>query len=93
MNFVDVTSIELTYPTTFVYLESEQLYKFFWTLEKSKEIFITKSLFPHVIVSDKDISLMKVVEVVFSQVVNLLCGFYIDKNVGGNIVSDKVKEI
>lgn len=53
---------------------------FVWALEKFKGLFFKVDSYLKVVVSDKDISLMNVINVVFPKVCNLLCHFHIEKN-------------
>ncbi|KAI5419423.1 hypothetical protein KIW84_043556 [Lathyrus oleraceus] len=55
---------------------------FCWVLEKLKELFVKKDLCPQVILTDRDLVLMKAIEIVFPRSINLLCRFHINKNVG-----------
>ena len=38
-------------------------------------------MYPTIIVSDRDLALMNVIEVVFPEACNLLCRFHVNKNV------------
>lgn len=78
---VGVTSIGLTFSGALILLEAERKNNFFWALERLKELFMRVDAHPRVIVSDRDIALMNAITVVFSEVANVLCCFYIDKNV------------
>ncbi|XP_058775357.1 uncharacterized protein LOC131649622 [Vicia villosa] len=53
-----------------------------WVLDKLKQLFVKKDVVPQVILTDRDLALMKAVEVVFPTSHNLLCRFHINKNVG-----------
>ncbi|KAI5439944.1 hypothetical protein KIW84_025343 [Lathyrus oleraceus] len=79
---VGMTSTELTFAVGFAYMESEQTENFCWVLEKLKELFVKKDMCPQVILTDRDLALMKAIEVVFPNSINLLCRFHINKNVG-----------
>ncbi|KAI5395113.1 hypothetical protein KIW84_061638 [Lathyrus oleraceus] len=78
---VGMTSTELTFAVAFAYMESEQTDNFCWVLEKLKELFVKKDLCPRVILTDRDLALMKAIEIVFPRSINLLCRFHINKNV------------
>ena len=90
---VGMTSTELTFSVAFAYMESEQTYSFCWVLEKLKELFVQKDLRPKVILTDRDLALMKAVEIVFPTTQNLLCRFHINKNVGMQCKQYVVKEM
>ncbi|KAI5404231.1 hypothetical protein KIW84_051400 [Lathyrus oleraceus] len=70
---------------------------FCWVLEKLKELFVKKDLCPQVILTDRDLALMKAIEIVFPRSINLLCSFRINKNVGAkckqHVVNDLQKTI
>ena len=78
---VGMTSTELTFVVAFAYMESEHTDSFCWVLEKLKELFVQKDLRPKVILTDRDLALMKAVEIVFPTTQSLLCRFHINKNV------------
>ncbi|KAI5401505.1 hypothetical protein KIW84_066106 [Lathyrus oleraceus] len=94
---VGMTSTELTFAVGFAYMESEQTENFCWVLEKLKELFVKKDMCPQVILTDRDLALMKAIEVVFPSSINLLCRFHINKNVGAkckqHVVNDLQKTI
>ncbi|KAI5409575.1 hypothetical protein KIW84_055122 [Lathyrus oleraceus] len=97
LEIVGMTSIELTFIVAFVYMEYEQTENFCWVLEKLKELFVKKDLCPQVILTDRDLALMKAIEIVFPMSINLLCRFHINKNVGAKckqyVVNDMQKTI
>ena len=78
---VGVTSTELTFAVAFAYMESEQTETLCWVLDKLKQLFTKQGLWPQVILTDRDLALMKAIETVFPATVNLLCRFHINKNV------------
>ncbi|KAI5387086.1 hypothetical protein KIW84_073298 [Lathyrus oleraceus] len=94
---VGMTSTELTFAVGFAYMESEQTENFCWVLEKLKELFVKKDMCPQMILTDRDLALMKAIEVVFPNSINLLCRFHINKNVGAkckqHVVNDLQKTI
>ncbi|XP_058749048.1 PKS-NRPS hybrid synthetase cheA-like [Vicia villosa] len=79
---VGMTSTELTFAVAFAYMECEQTESYIWVLDKLKQLFVKKDVVPQVILTDRDLALMKAVEVVFPTMHNLLCRFHINKNVG-----------
>ncbi|KAI5392117.1 hypothetical protein KIW84_076780 [Lathyrus oleraceus] len=70
---------------------------FCWILEKLKELFVKKDMCPQVILTDRDLALMKAIEIVFPRSINLLCRFHINKNVDAkckqHVVNDLQKTI
>ncbi|XP_050893367.1 protein FAR1-RELATED SEQUENCE 5-like [Lathyrus oleraceus] len=80
---VGKTSTELTFFVGFAYMESEKTKNFCWVLDKLKQLFTKQRLWPRVILTDRDLALMKAIETVFPRIVNLLCRFQINKNVKG----------
>ncbi|KAI5415612.1 hypothetical protein KIW84_040870 [Lathyrus oleraceus] len=94
---VGMTSTELTFAVAFAYMESEQTENFCWVLEKLKELFVKKDMCPQVILTDRDLALMKAIEIVFPRSINLLCRFHINKNVDAkckqHVVNDLKKTI
>lgn len=52
-----------------------------------------KDVCPQVILTDRDLSLIKIIEVVFPSTVNLPCRFHINKNVGAKRKQHVVKNI
>ncbi|KAI5384532.1 hypothetical protein KIW84_071508 [Lathyrus oleraceus] len=82
---VGMTSTELTFVVAFAYMESEQTENFCWVLEKLKELFVKKDLCPQVILTDRDLSLMKAIEIVFPMSINYLCRFHINKNASDEV--------
>ncbi|KAI5436541.1 hypothetical protein KIW84_022873 [Lathyrus oleraceus] len=94
---VGMKSTELTFAVAFAYMESEQTENFCWVLEKLKELFVKKDMCPQVILTDRDLALMKAIEIMFPRSINLLCRFHINKNVGAkckqHVVNDLQKTI
>ncbi|XP_058762065.1 putative protein FAR1-RELATED SEQUENCE 10 [Vicia villosa] len=78
---VGMTSTKLTFAVAFAYMKSEQTETFCWVLDKLKQLFIKQDNCPQVILTDRDLALMKAIETVFPKTTNLLCRFHINKNV------------
>ncbi|XP_058760410.1 PKS-NRPS hybrid synthetase cheA-like [Vicia villosa] len=78
---VGMTSTKLTFDVAFAYMDSEQTETFCWVLDKLKQLFIKQDDCPQVILTDRDLALMKAIETVFPKTTNLLCRFHINKNV------------
>ncbi|XP_073222978.1 protein FAR-RED ELONGATED HYPOCOTYL 3-like [Cicer arietinum] len=79
---VGVTSTGLTFNVAFAYMDYERQDNFWWALEKLKELFVSNTSFPQVIVTDRELALMNAIKVVFPSSTNLLCQLHINKNVG-----------
>ncbi|XP_027192581.1 PKS-NRPS hybrid synthetase cheA-like [Cicer arietinum] len=69
----------MTFCVGFAYLQSERVDNFTWALQMLKEQITGGEV--EVIVTDRDLALMNVVECVFPKAVNLLCLFHVCKNV------------
>jgi len=81
LDIVGVTPTGMTFSTGFAYLEGEHLNNVIWALERFRGLFMRADAFPRVIVTDRDLSLMNAMKIVFSDATNLLCRSHIDKNV------------
>jgi len=79
LEIVGVTSTGLTFSARFVFISSERESNFTWALERFRGLFMTSKGGPQVIVSDKDLALMKAIGIVFPDCYHLLCRFYIQK--------------
>ncbi|XP_058784248.1 protein FAR-RED ELONGATED HYPOCOTYL 3-like [Vicia villosa] len=79
---VGMTSTKLTFAVAFAYMECEQTESYCWVLDKRKQLFMKKDVGPQVILTDRDLALMKEIEVMFPTMHNFLCLFHINKNVG-----------
>ncbi|XP_058768863.1 uncharacterized protein LOC131642659 [Vicia villosa] len=90
---VGMTSTKLTFAVAFAYMESEQTETFCWVLDKLKQLFIKQDDCPQVILTDRDLALMKVIETVFPKTTNLLCQFHINKNVKSKCKEDVVDDM
>ncbi|XP_050875735.1 uncharacterized protein LOC127079397 [Lathyrus oleraceus] len=81
LEIVGVKSTKLTFSVGFSYLEHEREEKFKWALKKLKELFSSKKFLPKVMVTDQELALMNVMEVMFPNLTHMLCLFHISKNV------------
>ena len=81
LGIVGVTPIGMTFSATFSYLEGERLNNVVWALERFRGIFLRRVALPGVIVTDRDLTLMNVMKIVFPKSTNLLRRFHIDKSV------------
>ena len=81
LEIVGVTSTKLTILVVFEFLSSERQNNFTWALERLRGLFMTFEGGPQVIVTDRDLTLMNVINTVFPECYHLLCHFHIQKNV------------
>ncbi|KAK2366952.1 PKS-NRPS hybrid synthetase [Trifolium repens] len=82
---IGITSTDLTFAVGFSYMESEKTDNYRWALEKLRELFIKKDIFPQVILTVRELALMNAIEIVFPHSVNMLCTWHIYKNVFARI--------
>ncbi|KAH1228953.1 Protein FAR1-RELATED SEQUENCE 5 [Glycine max] len=80
-DFVGVTPTGITFSVGFTYLEGECVNNVVWALEQFRGIFLRHDALPGVIVTDRNLTLMNAMKIVFPECTNLLCRFHIDKNV------------
>ncbi|XP_028242187.1 protein FAR1-RELATED SEQUENCE 2-like [Glycine soja] len=81
LDVIGVTPIRMTFSAAFAYLEGERLNNVVWALQRFWGLFMKVDALPGIIVTDRDLSLMNVVKIIFPDATNLLCRFHIDKNV------------
>jgi len=81
LEVVGITSMRLMFSVAFMLLTSEWQHNFVWALERLKGCFFRVDSYPKIMVIDRYIALMNVINVVFLEVSNLLCYLQIDKNV------------
>lgn len=62
---VGMTSTELTFVIAFTYMKYEQIENFCWVLDKLKHFFIKQGLWSQVMLTDRDLDLMRAIEIVF----------------------------
>ena len=76
----------MTFSTAFAYLEGEYLNNIVWALQWFWGLLMKVDALPKVIVTDKNLSLMRAVKTVFPDVTNLLRQFHIDKNMKAQLI-------
>jgi len=81
LEIVGVTSRGLTFLATFVLMSSERENNFILALQRLRGLYLRRDVYPKVVVSDRDLTLMNVIKLVFPEACNLLCRFHINKNV------------
>jgi len=79
LEILGVTSIGLTFSTAFVFLSSEQQNNFTWAFERLRGLFMTFEGGQQVIISDRDLTLINVIGIVFPKCYHLLRHFHIQK--------------
>ncbi|KAL8483585.1 hypothetical protein ACS0TY_026318 [Phlomoides rotata] len=77
---VGVTSTGMTFAVAFAYLESEQEDNYMWACNILKDLMHGDCL-PTVILTDRELALVNVVESAFPTATHLLCKWHIQKNV------------
>ena len=82
------TALSTSFYIDFAFLESEKEKNFAWVLQQLKALYISLDLKnSSVIVIDRDLTLMKVIETQYSITHNVLCIWHINKNVLKNCKS------
>lgn len=76
---VGMMLIKLAFDVGFAYILYEQTKNFCWVMDKLKQNFMKEELCSQVILTNRDLALMKTIEVVFPRTINLLCRFHIKK--------------
>jgi len=79
LEIVGVTSTSLTFSAAFVLMSNERENNFTWVLQRLRGLFFRGDVYSIVIVSDRDLTLMSVIKVVFPEAYNSLCRFHINK--------------
>ncbi|XP_038701857.1 protein FAR1-RELATED SEQUENCE 4-like [Tripterygium wilfordii] len=77
---VGVTSTKMTFCVGFVFLQSEKVDNYTWALNCLQST-MDESTFPRVIVTDRDLTLMRSCAQVFPESMKLLCRWHIDRAV------------
>ncbi|XP_047171972.1 uncharacterized protein LOC124840032 [Vigna umbellata] len=93
LEIVRVTSIGLTFIAVFAFFSSERQNNFTWALERFKGLLLTSKGGPRVVVTDRDLTLMNVIDNVFPETYQMLYTFHIMKNVKAkcNMLVDNVE--
>ena len=81
LKIVSITSTNMTFVVASTYFNSERTNNFEWALSKMKGLFVKDDVLSQLIVTDMDLVLMNAFETLFPSLTNLLCLFYITKNV------------
>jgi len=83
----------LTYSVGFAFMTSEKKDTFTWALHMLLKLLNPNSDMPKVVVTDRDTTMMNVVENVIPDSSAILCYFHVGKNVRANIITNcKVKQ-
>nr|GEX92322.1 hypothetical protein [Tanacetum cinerariifolium] len=86
MSFVQIVGVTLTGKTfciAFVFISEEKTDNYKWALEQLK-LTLNECMSPRVIVTDRELALMKACEIVFPQASRLLCRWHIGQNIVKN---------
>lgn len=75
----------MTYSVDFAFLESEKEDNITWALEICKSMLKDKKYMPHVIITDRDTTIMNSVAMVFPTSSILFCKYHITKNVRSRV--------
>ncbi|XP_057443874.1 uncharacterized protein LOC130736031 [Lotus japonicus] len=81
LEMVGLTSTGLTYSIAFCYMTRERTPDYVWALECMKSLLADPARLPGVIVTDRELALLSVVQNIFPEATHLLCLFHINKNV------------
>ncbi|KAH1193809.1 putative protein FAR1-RELATED SEQUENCE 10 [Glycine max] len=73
LDFVGVTPTTMTFFPGFAYLEAKRVNNIVWALERFRGLFLRNDHLPVVIVTDRHLTLMNAVKIVFLKCTNLLC--------------------
>ena len=80
LEIVGITSTDMTFSVCFAYLQAEREENYAWALGILCFI-IGDGILPDVIVTDRELSLMKAISTVFPSATHLLCKWHINRNV------------
>ncbi|XP_045819492.1 protein FAR1-RELATED SEQUENCE 5-like [Trifolium pratense] len=73
LEITGITSTNMTFAVGFAYMESEKTNNYHWTLGKLKELVTKQDIFPKVILTDKEFTLMNAIKDIFPHTTNMLC--------------------
>ena len=82
VQMVGVTSTLKTFSVCHAFINLEREENFIWVLERLKSTLEDESIMPRVIVTDRDLALVKALSSVFRNSVHLLCRWHISENIG-----------
>ena len=80
LEIMEVTSTDLTFLIAFSYIDTKREDNYTWALERLNNI-MDVDVLPELIVTDRDLDLLNVIERVFLIAKHLLCRWYISRNV------------
>jgi alpha-glucosidase len=83
LEFLGTTSTEQKFSVGFALLSAEKESNFVWALQKCREL-LKQQDHPGVVVTDRDNTLMNIVDSVFPRSVKLFCRYHISCNVRAN---------
>ena len=80
LDIVGVSSFNTSFYSCFIFLRKEEVGDYVWALKMFSNM-LHVNCQPSVIVSDRELALMKAIKLVFPKIVNLLCVWHIEKNI------------
>jgi hypothetical protein len=80
LDIVGVSSFNTSFYSCFIFLGKEEVGDYVWALKMFSNM-LHVDCQPSVIVSDRELALMKAIKLVFPRTVNLLCVWHIEKNI------------
>ncbi|XP_077221058.1 PKS-NRPS hybrid synthetase cheA-like [Tasmannia lanceolata] len=80
LDVVGVTSFNSSFYSCFAFLQKEETEDYVWALKMFHDMLDNVSK-PTVIVTDRELALMRAIQVVFPRAMNLLCVWHIEKNI------------
>lgn len=83
VQIVGVTSTNKTFCIAFVFISEEKMDNYKWALEQLKWT-LNECMHPRVIITDRELALMKACEIVFPHANHLLCRWHIGRNIFKN---------
>ena len=82
MSFI---ALKINFYIVKIFLNDEKFENFNWVIEQLKKLYVLLSLKNSVvIITDRDLIFMNVIEINYSKIYNILCVWYINKNVFKN---------
>ncbi|XP_050365479.1 protein FAR-RED ELONGATED HYPOCOTYL 3-like [Argentina anserina] len=83
LEIVGVSSFNTSFYSCFVFMQKEETQDYIWALEMFNKL-MGDGNHPLAIVTDRELALMKAIQIVFPMTPNLLCIWHIEKNILAN---------
>ncbi|KAK9734310.1 hypothetical protein RND81_04G130600 [Saponaria officinalis] len=84
LDIIGVSSFNKSFYADFAFMRHEKTEDYIWALEMFANV-LGHDSYPSVIVSDRELALIRAIEIVFPEVTHLLCVWHIQKNVVANL--------